>query len=251
MATTKPVFKSLRRKRWRQRWSVAAPRMTIRSHLPWPLRAVFIAIVLGLGGAVAMWTYDLGRTFSPFRHGPTREQVAQMQAQLQDVTEQRDHLQATVNASDSQRNIERALQVQLQQQVQTLEAENNKLQDDLAFYESLVPTDGTKGVAIRRMQAGMSAPNQLSYHVLLMQGGKGEQDFVGNYQVVLTLLQGGKSVMMTFPNKPAAADQYRLAFKHYQRVDGVLAVPDGATVKSVLVKILEKGAVQAQDSENL
>jgi hypothetical protein len=56
--------------------------------------------------------------------------------------------------------------------------------------------------------------------------------------------------MITFP-KADASDKYKLGFRHYQRVDGVLAVPDGATVKSVQVKILEKGAVRTQQSENL
>ena len=49
MSKPKPVFKSLQRKLWLRRWSISAPRMTIKNHLPWPLRAVFIAIVVGLG----------------------------------------------------------------------------------------------------------------------------------------------------------------------------------------------------------
>jgi hypothetical protein len=249
MASPQPVFKSLRWKRWRQRWSISAPRMTIRNHLPWPLRAVFIAIVLGVAAAVAMWTYDLGRNFH-FRKGPSAEQVEALQEQLKKVSDERDQLQATVNGFDSRLNMERAMQAQLQEQAKSLADENNKLKDDLSFYESLVPAGGAQGVAIRRLKIEMAAPNQLRYRVLVMQGGKGEQNFVGNYQIVMTVLQSGKSAMITFP-KPEAADKYKLAFKHYQRVEGVLAVPDGAVVKSVQVKILEKGAVRAQDSENL
>ncbi|HTH44877.1 MAG TPA: DUF6776 family protein [Oxalicibacterium sp.] len=250
MASPKPVFKGLRWKRWRQRWSISAPRMTIRNHLPWPLRAVFIAIVLGLGIAVAMWTYDLGRNFAHFQKGPTREQMSALQEQLKQVGDERDQLQATINAFDSRLNMEHAMQAQLQEQAKSLADENNKLKDDLSFYESLVPADGTKGIAIRRLKIEMATPNQLRYRVLIMQGGKGEQNFVGNYQIVMTVLQSGKSAMITFP-KPQAADKYKLAFKHYQRMEGVLAVPDGAVVKSVQVKILEKGVVRAQDSENL
>jgi len=250
MATgPQPIFKSLRWKRWRQRWSVSAPRMTIRNHLPWPLRAIFIAIVLGLGIAVAMWTYDLGRSFH-FRKGPSIEQVEALQEKLKEVSDERDQLQATVNGFDSRLNIEHAMQAQLQEQARSLADENNKLKDDLSFYESLVPAGGTRGIAIRRLKIEMVAPNQLRYRVLLMQGGKGEQNFIGNYQIVMTVLQGGKSAMIVFP-KPDAADKYKLMFKHYQRVEGVLAVPDGAVVKSVQVKVLEKGAVRAQDSENL
>lgn len=247
----KPVFKALRRKLWWQRWSISAPRMTIKNHLPWPLRAIFIAIVVGLGGAVAMWTYDLGRNFTSFKKGPTVEQLAQMQAQIRQVGDERDQLQATINASDSQLNMERSLQVQLKHQIKALQEDNNKLKDDLSFYESLLPTDAaTKGIAIRRLKAEMIAPSQLRYQVLIMQGGKVDHDFIGSYQLVMTVVQGGKSAMIVFP-KPDASDKYKLAFKHYQRIDGVLAVPEGATVKSVQVKILEKGALRTQQSENL
>jgi TolA-binding protein len=251
MAKPEPVFKSLRWKRWRQRWSISAPRVKIKNHLPWPLRAVFIAIVVGLGGAVAMWTYDLGRNFTGFKTGASAEQIAQMQSQIKQVGDERDQLQATINASDSQLNMERSLQEQLKQQVKSLEEENGKLKDDLSFYESLLPSDAAaKGIAIRRLKVEMVSPTQVRYQVLVMQGGKVDHDFIGNYQVVMTLVQGGKSAMMTLP-KPDAADKYKLAFRHYQRVDGVLAVPDGAIAKSVQVRILEKGAIRTQQSENL
>lgn len=248
--TPRPVFKTLRRKLWWQRWSVSAPRMTIKNHLPWPLRAIFIAIVVGLGGAVAMWTYDLGRNFTGFK-SVTPEQFAQLQGQIKQVGEERDQLQATINASDSRLNMERALQGQLKQQIKSLEDQNAKLTDDLSFYESLLPTDtAAKGIAIRRLKIEMNAPGQLRYQVLVMQGGKADQDFTGSYQLVMTVVQDGKSAMITFP-KPDASDKYKLAFRHYQRVDGVLTVPDGAMVKSVQVKILQKGAVRTQQSENL
>lgn len=96
----------------------------------------------------------------------------------------------------------------------------------------------------------MTEPTQLRYRLLLMQGGKSVSDFSGNYQLVVTLLQEGKSAMMTFP-KSDATDKFKLSFKHYQRVEGVIALPEGATVKSVQIKVLERGAMRAQQSANL
>lgn len=251
MTKTKPVFKSLQRKLWWRRWSVSAPRMTIKNHLPWPLRAIFIAIVLGLSAAVAMWTYDMGRSFTGFKPAVTAEQLADLKAQLKRVSDERDRLQTTIDAAGSQVNIERSFQAQLTEQIKTLGAENSKLKDDLSFFESLLPVGtGAQGIAIRRLKAEMVAPNQLRYQLLLMQGGKVVRDFIGNYQLIVTLVQGGKSAMITFP-KPEAAESFKLSFTHYQRVEGVLTLPDGAVVKSVQVKILEKGAVRAQQSANL
>lgn len=251
MAKPKPVFKSLQRKLWLRRWSVSPARMTIKNHLPWPLRAIFIAIVVGLGGALALWAYDAGRSFTGFNPGATAAQFADMQTQFKQVREERDQFQTTVNAAESQLNIERSLQTQLSRQIKTLESENSKLKDDLAFFESLLPTDtGPQGISIRRLKAEMVEPTQLRYRLLLMQGGKVDRDFTGSYQLVVTLFQGGKSAMMTFP-KAEAIDAFKLSFKHYQRVEGVLAVPEGAVVKSVQIKVLEKGTLRAQQSANL
>jgi hypothetical protein len=137
----------------------------------------------------------------------------------------------------------------LTEQIHNLEVENGKLKDDLSFFEGLLPA-GAQGVAIRSFRVEMAEPRQLRYRLLLMQGGRTVSDFTGNYQLVLTMFQNGKNAMMTLP-KPEAAASFRLSFKHYQRVEGVLDIPEGATVKSVQVKILEKGALRAQQSENL
>ncbi|MES2932549.1 MAG: DUF6776 family protein [Pseudomonadota bacterium] len=225
--------------------------MTIKNHLPWPLRVLLIAVVLGLSGAIAMWTYDLGRSFTGFKPGATAEQLIAVQEQVREISAERDRFQTTVNAAESQLNIERSLQTQLNRQIKTLESENSKLKDDLSFFESLLPTNtGAEGLTIRRFKVEMTEPGQLRYRLLLMQGGKLTPDFTGNYQLILTLVQEGKSAMMTFP-KSDATDKFKLSFKHYQRVEGVLALPEGATVKSVQIKVLERGAMRAQQSANL
>ena len=247
----KPVFKSLQRKLWWRRWSISPARMTIKNHLPLPLRVLVIAVVLGLSGAIAMWAYDLGRSFTGFKPVATADQLLALQGQVKEVSEERDRFQTTVNAAESQLNIERSVQSQLNRQIKTLESENIKLKDDLAFFESLLPTNtGAEGITIRRFKVGMAEQGQLRYRLLLMQGGKLAPDFSGNYQLILTVVQEGKSAIMTFP-KSDATDKFKLSFKHYQRVEGVLTLPEGATVKSVQIKVLERGAMRAQQSANL
>jgi len=47
----------MRWKLWRRRLSVSAPRMIVRSHLPWPLRWAVAAVVLGFSAAIALWAF--------------------------------------------------------------------------------------------------------------------------------------------------------------------------------------------------
>lgn len=200
-----------------------------------------------------MWTYDLGRSFAGFIPGASREQLATFRDQIDQIKTERDQFSTTVNAAESRLNIERSAQKQLAVQVKALETENVRLKEDLAFFESLLPADtGAHGVSIRRLKAEIVAPNQLRYRLLVMQGGKGERDFVGNLQLAITVLQGGKSAMMTFPDANSSdAEKFKLGFKHYQRVEGVLILPEGVTIKNVQARILEKGQTRAQQSANL
>src|SRR2546426_11879852 len=59
--TTPPVTSDMRWKLMRRRLSVSAPRMIVRSHLPWPLRWALAALVFGFSAAIAMWAFEFGR----------------------------------------------------------------------------------------------------------------------------------------------------------------------------------------------
>ena len=234
--------------------TITAPKLTIKRHLPWPLRAIFLAVVVGLGGAIAMWAYDLGRNFAGLSPDDVQDQVGTLADQVKKLTAERDRLSSSANAVESQLNIERSAQTQLAGQIKTLESENAKLKEDLSFFESLLPTNiGAQGITIQRLKAEIVAPNQVRYQLLAMQGEKGVvRQFVGNLQMSVTVLQAGKSVIINFPEQNATdLARYRLSFKYYQRVDGVLTLPEGATIKAIQARVLERGQMRAQQSMNL
>lgn len=227
--------------------------MTIKQQRPWPATVAMIALIVGLGGAMAMWTYDLGRSLTGFEPKASKEKIQNLQKQVEELTAERDKLSVSANTVESQMNIDRSMQKQLTDQIKTLTADNLKLKDDLAFFESLMPSaTGPEGITVQRLKADMASPNQLRYRILVMQGGKGSNDFNGELQYSLTLVQAGKSVMMQFPDPKAGdAAKLKLSFKHYQRLEGLISLPDGATVKSVQAKVLDRGQIRAQQSINL
>jgi len=253
MGLRKLFGSSLRLKLWRRRLSVAAPKVSIRHHLPWPLRLLLMAIVLGMAGAIALATYDLGRQLANRGKAVDPAELAGLRERLAEVSAERDRFSGSVDAAESQLQIERSAQGKLAEQVKTLVSENARLKEDLAFFESLLPAStGAPGLAIRRLTVEMIAPNQLKYRLLVMQGGKGERNFIGNLQLTVGVVREGKSAMIVFPDgKSGEADKYRLAFQHYQRVEGMLTLPEGVTAQTVQARILEKGQVRAQQSAKL
>lgn len=242
---------------WRSRL-IPAPKMTIKSHFPWWVKIVFVLVVLGLGALIAFWAYELGRSLPGKNPAASPEQVRMLKEQVGQLTSERDQLSNTANTTNtaqSMLDMARAAQAQLAAQLTALEAENVRLKEDLLFFESLLPANtGAGGLAIRRLKVELVNPGQLRYRILVMQGGKAGAAFSGSLQLVLTALQNGKTINLTFPNDNLPVverEQYALGFKHYQRLEGVVNVPQGMTVQSMQARILEKGKIRAQQSVNL
>jgi hypothetical protein len=249
------MINSMKLKLWFRRLSISSPKMAIRTQLPWPMRLLFATVVVGLGGAVAIWTYDMGRglTAAPATAESASAELVKYKEQIEKLSSERDQYSTTSNSAESQLNIERSAQKQLAVQVKALELENIRLKEDLAFFESLLPNaTGPMGISIRRLKIDQVAPGQLRYRLLIMQGGAGERAFQGTLQLALTVVQAGNSAMIVFPeansNEP---DKFKLGFRHYQRVEGVLHLPEGALVKTVHARVLEKGQIRVQQAANL
>jgi len=237
-----------------RKMSVSAPSVTVRSRLPWPLRALLGFIVLAVAAAAGVAIYEYGRNFA----GPDRRQqqaeIERLESKLREMKSDRDRYAALATAHEAQLKVERAAQEQLVGQVTTLESESNRLKEDLAFFESLLPAGtGNKGVVIRSFRVQSEGdPNQLRYRLLVQQAGKPDKDFVGTVQMQVSFVQGTRSFVLAVPEPQAPPDKLlHLSFRHYQRIEGTFGLPPGAVARSVLVKILADGQTQTQQSFTL
>jgi len=57
--------------------------------------------------------------------------------------------------------------------------------------------------------------------------------------------------VLTFPGKDDKPEPFRLEFRRYQRIEGILTLPEGAQVKNVQARVLENGKLRAQQSANM
>lgn len=48
----------------RRRLTISAPRVAIRSAMPWPLRWLVLALALGLSAATALWAFEFGKSIA-------------------------------------------------------------------------------------------------------------------------------------------------------------------------------------------
>src|SRR5260370_12470263 len=114
-------------------------RMTVQTHVAWYWRWLGMLVFLSLALAVAAWMYDAGRRFAGFDRSELQNEFARLRESMSRLESEAARLRSIANASESRLKIEQTAQAQLASQVKTLADENNRLKDDLAFFENLVP----------------------------------------------------------------------------------------------------------------
>jgi hypothetical protein len=209
-------------------------------------------MLLLIVGGLAFWTYGLGRGTNALGDAISAEEAQRLEAQAAKAQAERDRAANHLNTAENQLAMERAAHKQLAAQVQTLTAENARLEEDLAFFDSLLPSGpASEGISIRRLKMELQPPNQLRYRLLIMRRGNNTQDFKGSLALSLSVTQAGKPALLAFPGKDEKAEPFQLEFRRYQRIEGILTLPEGVQVKNAQVRVLENGKVRAQQSATM
>jgi hypothetical protein len=242
--------------RLRKRFGIAAPRMSVRTEVPWYLRWLGIAVMLGLMIAFASWTYDFGRSVAGFDRETIGDELTAVRNELERVRADLDRVRAVANASDSRLSIERAAQKSLSEQVRQLERQNAQLREELAIFEALISSGArtTASVSIQRFKVEADVlPGEYRYHLLLLAGGpRQDRDFQGRLELAVSVSEGGKNAMIVIPDSAATGSEaFRLAFRNYRRVDGTFKVSAKARVEAVQARVFEPGASQARATQTV
>jgi hypothetical protein len=236
----------------RRRLTISAPRMSVRSALPWPFRWAIFAIVLGFCAAIGLWAFEFGKDIAGLDGNvndeltKTRAELVVLRTELADAKQARDKAQSIADTAQTVMTTERSAQEGLQAQNKQLDADNRRLKDDLGFFEKLIPSTGAEGIAVRGLQAEMLNGRQVKWQVVVMQSQKNAPEFSGRLEVSFAGTLNGKPWQAGMPG--GAQD---LKFRQYGRTEGVFDMPPEATVKTVSVKVLDGTAVKASQSTKI
>ena len=248
----------------RRRLSVAAPRMTVRSHLPlWvKMAGVFLVIAVAAAAGFGAANFTAAHEALP----AARAEVDRLAAENLALKAERDRVVESDNTSDSRATMDRSTINELGEQIGRLEQDNARLNEDVAFFEAATAdrsparTGDGSAIAIRRLQVVQDkAAHAVRFRILVTQDSRATRDFTGNLQLAVTMVEAGRTVSITFPDGgpngtaaagPTSPDPYAVVFRSYKRIDGTFAVPADATVKAVQFRILEGGVVRVQQIVN-
>jgi len=227
----------------RRRLTISAPRVAVRSAMPWPLRWLIIAVVLGLCAAVALWAFELGKSIAGLENG-THEELQRLRTEVAQLREDNLRQQAQTITVDSLRTAELAAMEKLSEQVRQLEADNRSLRDDLGFFEQLIPLESQgKALSIRGLQAEvLEGGVQLRWQVLAIQPSGNAPAFNGRLELTLSGTQGDGEAWT------APVVEQKAQFRQYQRMQGVVEIPPQVVVKTVTARLLEGTQVRASQT---
>ena len=238
----------------RQRFGITAPRLAVRAQMPWYALWLGLALLLGFSAAVAFWVFDAGLRFAGYDRQEANLERTTLRRELESTRAELERLRAIANAADSKLSIERTAQQNLAQQVRTLEADNARLREEAAIFESMLATDSRSGnpLSIRRFKVERLPGGEYRYRMLLLASGLRRGEFRGHYDLLIRLTRDGRNAMITLPENPApAASGFGLEFRHFQRLEGTFRVPAGARVDSVQVRAYESGSMQVRATETV
>jgi hypothetical protein len=231
---------------FRRKFSISAPRLSVRPHVPWYVRwAIALPFILLIGFAV-WWAYGFGLELAGFHRGQAEQELSDLRERVHSLETETASQANQIAAYERQGQISRASSNEVDAQLKSLNDENTRLKEDLLFFDNLPLTGAREAeLSIHRLKIEPDAlPNQYHCRMLLVQSVQQRGSmFQGSLQLVVEGQQDGRKVVLQFPleNSPQDVTAYQLSFKYYQRIDKVFKLPPEMKLESVDVRVFEKG----------
>ena len=233
--------------------------MAVSAHFGWPWRAGVVLALVALVAGMWWWGFDFGQILGGFNRKAVEQQIATAEADASRYAQESAALRQANSALESELAMTRGAQASITKQVAELSQENQQVKEELAFLQKLVSdANRTVGVAIPRLVVERNdADDAWHYSILVVRGGTPRDDFEGHIVLAATLspIPDGSTpgpTTLTLPaDHPGSAATFKLRFKYYQRIEGVLPVPKGTQVRSLTVRAYEAGATVPRATRTL
>lgn len=244
-------------RRLRGRFGIAAPQVSVRTHVPWHFRAMALAGMIALSVALADWAYNAGQLIAGFDQNETSHAMEELRAANAKLEDEVVRLRSLLASSEGSLQIEQATQRQLAEKNGLLAAENNRLKEDVAVFERLAKleskTDSEVSIDRFKVEAD-GAPGRYRYSFLIaLQGAKRGKETKFNLQIVVTPRGGsGEDARITLPRQGETdLSRYEIELRNFRRIEGKFDIPPNITVGAVEMRILKDNITKISQSFTL
>lgn len=239
---------TLRLRRFRRRFGMTAPRVSVRTHIAWYWYVGALLAIVFVAAALAWSLAKRGEV------SLIEDELERLRSQVQVQESEIVRLRLLTGTEQSAVQLERTAQQQLLLRLKHLEQENAGLKEDMALFERLVPADVAEA-AVRIERLSMQAEpesGKYRYRLLLrFQPTKQEKEFKGRLQLTLTTTLGGKESQLNLPSGKENAADFAIDVRTLLRKEGSVFLPPGSKVKRIEARILQGGTLRASQQLNL
>jgi Family of unknown function (DUF6776) len=246
-------------RRMRQQFGISAPRMTVRTRLPWWGRAAMVLMLAGIVAGGWWWGFDFGQIFGGVNRKQVEATIAALEVETAKLRNETAELRARNSQLESDLAISRGTESAMTRQAAELGAENAQLKEERAFWQKLTADSGKQiELSIPRLSAEREAEGLYRYSFLVVRSGNPRDEFEGHavLQAVLSPTAAGgetpPALTLTLPDDQAdAKPNLTLKFKYYQRVEGMLRVPPGSRLTALTAQAFENGSANPRVTRSL
>ncbi|RCS57572.1 DUF6776 family protein [Parvibium lacunae] len=251
--------------------TISAPQMRVLTQRPWYVRlAPYFLVALASAGVTAGWYAWSGAAGNKTKQ-QLEQELAESKLKLQQLYDEHAQLERTARTATSQIDMEQAARSRLTQEMKTLEADNARLREELAFFErSISANQAVLGLTLSGARIQVVQEGVYQLRVMVAQSGKINANFNGQLQLHVTGQQNGKTVQLILPEpiqnsataaagltgkttgyavSPASA--YQLNFRHYQRLEIYFALPANLQLKTVQAKVFDGKTIRLTQQVSL
>lgn len=235
---------SLRIRKFRSRFGIAAPKVVVRSQLPWQWAALPILLLVMFFLLLAWMLWQRNQV------GEVGRELQEIRARFEAQREELDLLRATAGTGQNAVSIERAAQRNLLSRIKDLEQENAALKEDMLLFERLIPVAGDEDVLrLEGLRVFKEEGGRYRYRLLIAyQPSRQRPEFSGRLQLVVDYRLAGRTEQLLLPGKDDPAADYQVNLKHFLRREGGFELPEGAQIKAVEARIFQGAALRGRQS---
>ncbi len=137
------------RRRLRGHFGISAPRMTVKTHLPWWERGAGAAAVVLAVGVLLWWAFDVGQALGSGGRKNVESQTAVLESEAARLRSDASELRIRNSQLESDLAMSRGVQQTLSRQLADLAQENAKLKEESIVLQRLA-SDASRPTAFRR-----------------------------------------------------------------------------------------------------
>ena len=240
-------------RQFRKHFGVSAPKLSVKTYVPWHWRALLIGLIVALVGWMVWTGFDAGRLLGGFYKSEYEEKRIQLENQVAALLEENRQVQGKLTRLESEAQMAKGAQDSLTRQAMALQTENTQLKEELSYLQQLVSGNSKEGaITVHRATVAPDGPELVHVKMLVVQGGAKGVPFIGLLSLGLDVQSDDTRKSISLPEEqPETAMALRLNFTYYQRIDVPVRVPEGATVRSLRVRVFQAGNPQARATQTI